>query len=281
MKSQNKILFAGLLALAPLALHAQSISGTSLGSWAPGDLVLAFDDPTSEPSNGNLIVDIGAASSYLTTQTAAASGDQTDLSSYLTAGQTYTVAAFKTADLTTVYGSSPTGVKWTVVGGNGSDGGPANVTFDSLWFSTPGSTALIAQNDTSQGGKSNAIENFEQGAINGTLHNGGLSSASANLSTSYNSLVGTLGNFGYQPSTTEALVSTSPTTLALYQLQATDNGAPGAFSEELGIFTLSGSGLTFTAIPEPSVYAAVLGALTLGFVMIRRRSMTSSASMTG
>jgi len=42
---------------------------------------------------------------------------------------------------------------------------------------------------------------------------------------------------------------------------------------DLGTFTLNATSgmLTFTAIPEPSTYAIILGVAALGFVMLRRR----------
>jgi len=40
----------------------------------------------------------------------------------------------------------------------------------------------------------------------------------------------------------------------------------------LGYFQLNASGLTFTAVPEPSTYAALFGAVVLGLAASRRRS---------
>jgi hypothetical protein len=59
-------------------------------------------------------------------------------------------------------------------------------------------------------------------------------------------------------------------TMELFQLN------PGAaHGIDLGTLTLSSSGLTFTAIPEPSTYAMILGVFALGFVMLRRRAHAS------
>jgi hypothetical protein len=50
------------------------------------------------------------------------------------------------------------------------------------------------------------------------------------------------------------------------------NEGPFTGAYDIGTFSLSSSGeLTFTAIPEPSTYAAILGALTLGVAAYRRR----------
>ena len=65
--------------------------------------------------------------------------------------------------------------------------------------------------------------------------------------------------------------STSGTsTMELFQLN------PGAaHGIDLGTLTLSSSGMTFTAIPEPSTYAMILGVFALGFVMLRRRAQAT------
>jgi hypothetical protein len=81
----------------------------------------------------------------------------------------------------------------------------------------------------------------------------------------------------------ENLEATGPGSLTLWLLNSTTPGvnSKGGASQnalvatELGTFTLGSDGdLSFTAfaaIPEPSTYAAILGALTIGFVAIRRR----------
>jgi hypothetical protein len=58
---------------------------------------------------------------------------------------------------------------------------------------------------------------------------------------------------------------------ALDLYQAT--GAAGSVSEQfLGTLALTTGGeVFFTAVPEPSTYAMILGAAALGFVMMRRR----------
>lgn len=61
--------------------------------------------------------------------------------------------------------------------------------------------------------------------------------------------------------------------LDLYQL-VPNGSVTKTDGTDLGYFTLANDGvLTFTAtaIPEPSTYAAILGAAAMGFVMIRRR----------
>ena len=73
--------------------------------------------------------------------------------------------------------------------------------------------------------------------------------------------------FGFFPSGFEANVDGAPTSLGLYEVKNVHNTS--AATEE-GVFTLSSSGLTYQAVPEPSTWATILvGAATLlGF---RRR----------
>jgi len=60
---------------------------------------------------------------------------------------------------------------------------------------------------------------------------------------------------------------------AASDLYAVDAGVPSSTPGEfLGTLAVYDSGLvTFTVIPEPSTYAMILGALTIGFVALRRR----------
>jgi hypothetical protein len=80
------------------------------------------------------------------------------------------------------------------------------------------------------------------------------------------------------PTVTQAVGSSGSTSLVLWQLAGTASGS--AAGVDLGTFTLNASThvLTFTAIPEPSTYAAILGVLTVGFVLIRRRSQAGAAA---
>ena len=86
-------------------------------------------------------------------------------------------------------------------------------------------------------------------------------------------------NFGHYAGGPTDATTAATSSLILYELQPTVSGTAAAV--DLGTFTLSSTGLTFSAIPEPSAYAAVLGALTLGFVMIRRRTRAAAFNMIG
>lgn len=88
-------------------------------------------------------------------------------------------------------------------------------------------------------------------------------------------MIGPAGSFGYFPTAIE--VNTAGTSkLELWELLPTASGSARGF--DLGTFTLHGSTntLTFTVIPEPSTYAAILGFAPLGVVMIRRRKQAQA-----
>jgi hypothetical protein len=250
-----------------VAVHAQTISGGGWSTAAAGDLILGFDDSTSEPSSGDLLVDLGPATDFYSTTNGGS----------LTPGTTYTVSAYTSSDLTTVYGSTEAGngnVGWTVFGGNGRDGGPGSTVINTLWLSTPGASALQRKTNGNQSTPSGNIDNYVASLLNAP--NTGLASSAATQDSGYSTVVQGTGTFGFLTSSSEA--STAATdSLTLYLLLPTSSGtSPGT---DLGRFTLSSSSLTFTpyqAIPEPSTYAAILGALAIGFALCRRRTAASA-----
>jgi len=271
-------------ALASIAgvANAQTIPALpDLNSENDGDLVLGFENTTTAPTAGDLVVDLGSADNFYTTgnTTGSVSGGP------LTAGTTYTVAAFNSADLAATYGGTgfSTNTLWTVFGGNGAAAGPGNESVDTLWGSSGNGQTLLAKAKTLQSGTSGNLDQFTNslsGAGNATTSGAYASNDATNVPTGAGGLAPlaqTGNNFGYFSSS--VFDSTAGTTkLELYELLPTTSGTKAGI--DLGTFTLNSTTglLTFTAIPEPSFYAAVLGALTIGFVMIRRRSQTAGMS---
>jgi hypothetical protein len=276
MKFIKILLSGGALALASGALHAQTISGIGgigSGFTTDGDLILGFDDSTSEPSAGDLVVDIGPASDYLSTSDGGS----------LTPGTAYTVAAYSSADLTTVYGSTEISngdVGYTVFGGNGLDGGPGATATKTLWFSTPGASAINAKTGSLQSGTSSTIDDY---TLSLSPPSSALASPEATQDTGYQSNTSVLNGTSFTSHNTEAstagISGSGTVSLTLYELLPRSSGTgPGT---DLGTFTLSSTALTFTpfaAIPEPSTYAAILGAVAIGFVVIRRRAGAAALS---
>lgn len=284
MKLVKIVLPVGLLALASVAANAQSIPALpDLDSENPGDLVLGF---SSSAVSKDLLFDVGPASDYYTAQTAATLG-ATGFTAPLTGGMTYTVVAYSPTDLATEFGSSASSstTYWTVVGGNGSDGGPLGTTPNSnLWVSAPSTTTVLSETALNQGGLSNKIDV----GLTNAMFGGGNAAAPGSFASNDAYVPGTKvfsqdltggNNFNYYSGSVVGNTGSSSSSINLYELQPTSSGtAPGV---ELGTFTLTSSGLTFTAIPEPSTYAAVLGVLTLGFVLLRRRSKAATLNAIG
>jgi hypothetical protein len=261
------------LALAAVAVHAQEIQGTPFGTGASGfatgntdDLVLAF---YSSDVGSDLMFDIGNVTSY----TSAGPG-------------VYNVAEFTggsaggdptlgsgVSDFNTLFAStdgalgSNTKTRWTVGGGDPNS--------NELWLVSPvGGAVQKAISDQSQvSGNINTTGGAGEGNSNTSGANpGDAIVAHASGEAMYNDINQTTHAWigGYGGATADSSVS-GTTELELYDLVQTSGGT--AAGSPIGFFTLNSAtgGLTFTVIPEPSTYAAILGALTVGFVLFRRR----------
>lgn len=255
----KKLLLTGLVALAVAAVGAQAqvISGLdSLSSAFDGDLVLGVRNASA---TNDLVIDLGSYSQF----------------HGLTAGTTYTLTDVKSADFISTFGANVftnAGTTWTVFGGVGTSGSDLTpkVTNGTLWGSTPwtsGTFNTLARSNSQQA-TSNDIDAFTSSLSGGTSLSG---NGAQNIPVgpgSFTTLIRPTNNFGYfQVGIEASTVGTSK--LELFEL------APGTGAGiDLGTFTLTSSGLTFTAfqaIPEPSTYAMILGVATLGFAAIRRR----------
>lgn len=250
MKIKNLIATALLAAGLAAAASAQTVS------VGLGDLVLGFNKSSSTGSTSNVEVTLGAVTNFK-------SGG-----SYYTPGTEVFLSQLSVADLNGTYGTGTgsagwkaTGTTWAVVGTNGAGGG------NTLW-----STQVTPENaGSSQGAGANQIATMYTGlngkAIASTSSSAVVPTANADSWKSTSS-----GNFGYFGSTifrnNSALATPGASnSLNLYEYVEGSN----AYSL-LGTFKLYDTGsFSFTAIPEPSTYAALLGVVTLGVVAVRRR----------
>jgi hypothetical protein len=251
------LLLAGLVT----SVRAQTFSASE------GDLFFGVQEASAST---DYVLDLGNAGSFFT-------GTGTPLAAGTTL--TWNVGA----DLTTAFSSdykSAGNVFYSIVGGDAS--GATNAPTDTIWAAGPnltvlkrgpqsGQDVLIGTIDTYTSGNSGNTTTSALGSSGVFLGKSGLAAAS-----SYSTIIGGGPNsFGYSAWGVSNITSdtASGNVAALYELQpGSGNGI------DLGTFTLNTSTgiLTFTAIPEPSTYAMILGVFALGFVMLRRRQQVTA-----
>ena len=97
--------------------------------------------------------------------------------------------------------------------------------------------------------------------------------------TSWNVEATSAGSFGFLSANVNGNLSSAD----LYQIVPTDELLTGGYaargvsllnSSEIGFALGSNGSFTYGAIPEPSMYAMILGVAALGFVMLRRRQQS-------
>lgn len=261
---------------AATALHAQTTVGQD-GDTLAADLILSFATPGGDTGSGyNLEVDLGPIANFVTG------------GSYAT-GAPVSLSQLVVADLATTTGSGSDGtgagfgssrftsgnVYWSVVGAVGSGGGDGYTKYTIFGTATAGSSAPTGSSQSTQTGPANKIvgyagdlggedvtANSNYSAFLATTDSLSFTSQTAGASSAY------FGEPGLQSDFETAAGNGDSETL--YAIKDTS----GLAGTALGNFTLSSSGLTFQAVPEPSTWASiVLGAATLiGFSRRRRRA---------
>jgi hypothetical protein len=175
------------------------------------------------------------------------------------------------------YGSlwnSDSDVFWSVVGSNSTSGSSHGVSGYAV-FATDSATL----DDFSSGTHSLSLNNI--GGYVGDINTSGISTTAnsngegifdnSGNGDQYTVADGGAPNFfgGYLPTTFESSAN-GTSTLGLYEVLNVNNTNPAT---EVGTFTLSNSGLTYQAVPEPSTWATMLvGAATLLGFRRRRRN---------
>jgi hypothetical protein len=187
------------------------------------------------------------------------------------------------ANLTSVYGSSwatNSALTFGAAGWTGTtlSGGTSTVYATGAWTSTSGtlgvqnsvapyasSTSLSGMNIT--GGK---IATMFSSMSSGTaLDANTVSIVGTGSNTSWDKALATGLQFGKYNSNISQAVTFNNGTIAAEDLYKFSPSAAPVF---LGTLSLDTAGnLSFTVVPEPSTYAAILGVMTMGIVMIRRR----------
>lgn len=250
-----------LTTLAAVALTAAGARGQEIlanpggynAGYNDGDLVLSFFSAGDGAKNGNVLFDLGSAGSF--TGLAPGTYSVAGFNGSSTAGQG--TPGFGNTELTANETVPSSTTFWTVMG--------SNTTTNQLWLTSASST---------QPQQSASTQSTTAGIIQGIGYAGlanadGSAFDSSRTTSNYLGLTGGFQNFNVGSSS----VSATSNSMGLFSLLPGVSG--GGSSTLLGTFTLTDTAgvfsLSFTAIPEPSTYAAILGVLTVGFVLVRRR----------
>jgi len=278
----KRFILVGLVALSSTII-GRAVTGTT------GDLILGFNASSGTGSSTNLVVDLGNVANFF----------QASQGGTLTAGQVVNLSSMLSlTDLTNTYGSWQTdsALTWGVAGNSAKN--PSSSTFGTSTFkstvwvtaatSAPGASTPWLNGSTSY--MNAAVTPIDTIVFNlasstsaaGTAQSGFQASGDP-TSWATGATIGSGVEFGkFTESASGTVVgptSASVSYLDLYQVAPTSASGAVTGVSLLGTFALFGDGsaqyLTFTAagtpIPEPSTYAAILGAAALGFAMLRRR----------
>jgi hypothetical protein len=282
MKSKI-IISSAVFALSALSASAGTSSTVSANL---DDAILDFrvTDGSGQGASTNLEVDLGSVSQF-----------------YNVASGGLTLNGLTDADLIGTYGSTwftRSDLAWSVIATTGSATGTTiNSTLipaSTIWGTNAQSLVGLQSNPwttKSVGAQNSAITLISPlyatgsggGGLNGQTHTSNSATAAllaSGVAGSYSKQVGSNGNFGFFTSGGSFENGTPGTGLSasdFYQLEPSSNLSPSVY---LGTFTLNDNGqLGFSAtatVPEPSTYAAILGAITLGFVAFRRRRIRAT-----
>lgn len=246
------------------ALAVSSYAATAIDT----DLLVGFK---AANSSTDVVIDLGNVNNYSAPGTYVLGNYASVLSS--TFGSTWN----------TVTGTNA--VTWGAVADYTDSNGviPSTAWLSSKWTTAAGESQLGVQHSTSWGSKAqsqiNGVYAKSGNVLTGINAAGGYSLGTA-VTLSATSLNGWSKNdtsasaFGFTPvnqfnNTVANLGGANFSASDLYLLS--NDGTTGS-STLVGTFAVYQNGdVTFTVIPEPSTYAMILGAMTVGFVAVRRR----------
>lgn len=268
------LLFAGLASAAVAA--------------AANDLILGFTASSGTGQSQSVQLNLGNVGSYVTAS----------------AGSNWQLANLNSA-LTSTYGgdwSTRSDLKFGIIGATGGvagAGGPNGQPTYTVWASSAWTNQASAPRYTVQSSNAGVLSTTTSD-VSGLYNTFSSGTAISDLSSQTSALTGeTLSGYinsidsaGRTQWSTWGLNTLATTNHVTFQATAASgrldlqqimptSSATKVSATDLGYFTLASDGslsfTTFSAVPEPSAYAAILGAAALGFVMLRRRKETANA----
>lgn len=261
--------------LATAVVSAPAFAATVSDTFDAGDLLVGFYTATGTGATQNLIVNLGAFQQF----------DNKN-------GATINFSSSIVSDLVATYGSnwnSRTDLVWSVTGAtfaSSLDGLTRNTIFATSPRASLGDSPVVIASNTDS---ALAQVRSQIQSIGGSFN---LLDATTNSSVSVvvpgsnpDSMISRMAGASPQFSSANTNDTNGNNYSDLFALVPSVGGLnPSGNSSDyvrgsnlLGTFSLTASGLSFTAVPEPSSYAAIAGVFALGAVAGRRRRQASRA----
>jgi hypothetical protein len=254
----------GLLAVAVIALITSSAHAATV-SASQGDLILGFRATGGTGAGLNLEVNLGPVSDYYN----ATPGSPA-----------FTVPELVLQDLVDVYGpgwDTRTDLFWGLAAAySNAEPDPNGKPESTLWVTDAVAPAYPVNTAGGQATPNTRIQGLYTGgagALNGktsTTNSDYSAVIDKTLAGSWGERITTANSFGYFNPKIDIAVGGTDKTLDLIELQPFA-GTPKPAGTTLGTFTLTSSGLSFQAIPEPSSMMLVFMGLGMS-VMVRRHT---------
>jgi hypothetical protein len=263
------------LLLATAVTASSAFAQTTTDSFGLGDIMLGFSATSGTGAGKSLMVNLGAFQQFDN-----ANGSTINFSSSIVTDLTATFGAWESTGL----------VRWSLIGTTGATTGIDGLSRRTIFTTAPGgSTAPAATVDATQASDVTDVTSMT------TLYNGATVTANSSVSVvvdnsnagSYFARVNNSPTVRFGTSN-QTIANGTSSVLDFYAVVPTNAVSLGgeaidgidhvytAGTNLLGSFDLNSSGLSFTAasaIPEPSTYAALVGAAALGLAAYRRRQV--------
>jgi len=273
MKNSLKTLLLATAVTASSAFAATT-TDTTTDTFDAGDILLGFNTNSGVGAGKNLMVNLGSFSQF----------DSNN-------GSTINFSSSIVADLNATYGSSwntRNDISWSVTGATFASS-VNGLTRNTIFATTASGAAAIESNSDgilqsvranvqSIGTAFNAATTTANSTVSVVVANSDANSMQARLTTNNSAQFGSFNQSLTTYTSVEDFYALVPISGGVAPTGLATDATGLVFARGanyLGSFKLDASGLSFSAIPEPSTYAALAGAAVLGLAAFRRRPAAS------